>query len=640
MKDGYYLTIYSSVGSLCNLLHTSHRHDHNLSLWLKTGSEVQLVHHWELERITGIKHHSVAFFSEDDAKKFIGRLLSAYDLTLEDIVEIWGTPSLDTISNYQITPYKKFTYHALCHLFSSILLDSDIFFNESILALSYDSGSDILLDNNTRERAMYVWAYSHKGKIEIIEPMFSPAIYWSTLRKKYGYEEGTLMALAYASKSQSLEAEELTKCLENAYSDKDRPNVSKLIDDLDERVKTYGPKDIGQKFNFYDRRFSLRENQISMVMKIVQEFSIREVAHFVENILDRNNINPTKCYLALSGGFALNCPTNSHLMSKFKFKGLLVPPCVNDGGQAIGMGLLNFYKELNKFTFHLGNSYYGNKDKSDLDKLLKTEFSKYIDSIEYGIDSICEDIVRAPVVWVEGRAEIGPRALGHRSILADSRWIKAKDKINEIKGRQWWRPVAPIILKECMEDWFENGQESPYMLRNFSAKRDKEKLIEAVLHLDNTARVQTVSEKDGLIYQVLQMFYQQTGIPILCNTSLNDKGEPIIDSAYQALIFALRKKIKVIYINGWRVSLCNVHSFNDKGPALRDEALFNSYYEDPLIMSEVNPYNITEKEFFFSIINYDKNFDFQDEDQVKRMRRLRKIYLKTIPNYEKTYEEY
>lgn len=148
-----------------------------------------------------------------------------------------------------------------------------------------------------------------------------------------------------------------------------------------------------------------------------------------------------------------------------------------------------------------------------------------------------------PIVWYDGQSESGPRALGHRSIIADPRSIRNKDLINLYKQRQWWRPVAPIILEDFLEEWFENAYPSPYMLNNFVIRQEKKELVPAILHLDLTARVQTINqESDEALYHVIQNFYERTGIPIVCNTSLNDRGEPIIETVEQAFNFALRKK--------------------------------------------------------------------------------------------------
>ncbi|MDX3234088.1 carbamoyltransferase C-terminal domain-containing protein, partial [Streptomyces sp. ME19-01-6] len=134
---------------------------------------------------------------------------------------------------------------------------------------------------------------------------------------------------------------------------------------------------------------------------------------------------------------------------------------------------------------------------------------------------VVEDLRAGPVVWVDGRAELGPRALGHRSILADPRTVESKDELNRIKQREWWRPVAPMIREEDFGDWFEAPRTSPYMLETFLVRRDRAELVPAIAHLDRSARVQTVNrEQNPFIHDVLSAFVEATGVPILCNTSL------------------------------------------------------------------------------------------------------------------------
>ena len=172
-----------------------------------------------------------------------------------------------------------------------------------------------------------------------------------------------------------------------------------------------------------------------------------------------------------------------------------------------------------------------------------------------GIEQFSTDIEKEPVIWFEGRAKVGPRALGHRSILADPRKIISRDLLNKYKQREWWRPVAPIILESQCAEWFVESKYSPFMLNNFTVHPEKKEKIPAVLHIDNTARVQTIGPESELLYQAVEQFYARTGTPIVCNTSLNDKGEPIVNTIDEALNFALRKNIHVDYINGVRFQL-------------------------------------------------------------------------------------
>lgn len=174
----------------------------------------------------------------------------------------------------------------------------------------------------------------------------------------------------------------------------------------------------------------------------------------IEKIINKYNIDPSNTYLAISGGYGLNCPTNSHLMHKYKFKGLIAPPCINDSGLSLGIALYSFYKKLGKekFEFKFENAYYGDEDLSFYETMERYKnFVSNISSIDS--DTVVDDIVNNPIIWFDGRAEVGPRALGRRSILADARSKDSKDKLYKIKQRQWRRPIAPIILEEEVSNW-------------------------------------------------------------------------------------------------------------------------------------------------------------------------------------------
>lgn len=135
-----------------------------------------------------------------------------------------------------------------------------------------------------------------------------------------------------------------------------------------------------------------------------------------------------------------------------------------------------------------------------------------------------------------------------------------------------------MIIYEELDNWFKDAFESPYMLNNFVLKDDKKDIVPAIIHLDQTARVQTVqSDSHNRLYVCLKQFFDITGIPILCNTSLNDKGEPIVNTIEEALNFSLRKGISVMYINGNRIRLRNHFKFNIKNPMKRRDAYFVQY---------------------------------------------------------------
>ncbi|MCF7870406.1 MAG: hypothetical protein K9M01_04745 [Candidatus Omnitrophica bacterium] len=167
------------------------------------------------------------------------------------------------------------------------------------------------------------------------------------------------------------------------------------------------------------------------------------------------------------------------------------------------------------------------------------------------IDKIAAELTKGKVIaWFQGKPESGPRALGNRSILADPRVSNIKDYLNkEIKKRERFRPYAPSVLYEYMDEWFENSTYSPYMLKIFKFKKDKGELVPGVCHVDNTARAQTIKRNfNPKFYDLIHTFYILTGVPMLLNTSFNIQ-EPIINTKKEALSAFHNSKIDILVVN-------------------------------------------------------------------------------------------
>jgi carbamoyltransferase len=155
------------------------------------------------------------------------------------------------------------------------------------------------------------------------------------------------------------------------------------------------------------------------------------------------------------------------------------------------------------------------------------------------------------VGWFEGRSELGPRALGHRSLLADARVGANWAEVNRIKGREAWRPFAPAVLEEDAEQWFSGCPfPSPYML--FTATVTS-KALPAITHVDGSARIQTVNADRRAFFELLQEFKRLTGVSVVLNTSFNGPGEPIVETPEHALRFLVESELDVLYVEGWRV---------------------------------------------------------------------------------------
>lgn len=631
MKDGFYLSVYTQINEIASAYNIHERHDHNMALWKKEGLDVRLLHYWEFERVTGLKKHSYPFKTRDDALEFINQLLKPYNITTDDIESIWGTPEIEKKPNdyTSIEEYSQFTYHSIAHIFSSIMQDTDVFFNQKILGLSLDAGPDNIIDVDAKKKNYYSGVYVDKGEIEFFH-IPSPACLWAFMTFRFNLQEGTLMALGSASKSRLLwDFDDIKKGFIPVRNMGEGGETFKWFNAFIEKVLDLNEENIGIDFNFYDNNFSNHENKISMIVKVIQELSYEILHNTIEQILFKYKLNAKDVHLALAGGFTLNCPTNSRLMESFGFKHFLAPPCVSDCGIALGIGLFSFYKEMKKFNFLLQGAYYGDADYEINNAVNNPTYKAFIKSVKgFDINQFVEDIKKEPLIWFDGRAEIGPRALGHRSLLADPRNEKSKEILNEIKQRQWWRPVAPMVLEDKLNEWFEGSESSPYMLRTYLVKSEKQNLIPAVIHLDGSARVQTVDNNSDILYEIIYAFYKDTGVPVLCNTSLNDRGEPIINTITEALNFALRKGVRIAYINQQRVEFYNFEDFKITEPESRN----GKHFTPPEIerRKDINPYNMSAEELEF-YLNHNSLWKYKltDELMVSKLKKLIK-HLKTI----------
>jgi len=172
----------------------------------------------------------------------------------------------------------------------------------------------------------------------------------------------------------------------------------------------------------------------------------------------------------------------------------------------------------------------------------------------FNLDEAIDILLNQQVLafYQEDQAEIGPRALGNRSILFDPRNKHGKKIVNEIKKRENYRPFAGSILIEHANEWFEMGniKESPHMLFSIPVKENKKNKISSIVHVDGSCRVQTVSKKQNKeFYNLIECFYQKTNVPILLNTSFNIAGEPLVDTMKHALETVKNSKIKYLYVS-------------------------------------------------------------------------------------------
>ena len=267
--------------------------------------------------------------------------------------------------------------------------------------------------------------------------------------------------------------------------------------------------------------------------------------------------------LCLSGGAALNCPTNTILSNNTQLNGLFIAPSCDDGGLGVGAALFAYHHIYNNPRASLGNlaeniAFKGySPPRKEFEDVIGDAGSDFlVTRVQDLPDDISTSLISGKIVGILcGAAETGPRALGNRSILADPRDGRNWQRVNSIKRREQWRPFAPACLSEHVGDFFYDGPEkSPHMLFNYKVRS---KDIPAVTHVDRTSRAQTVEKGGGGLRAVLEKFYEKTSLPVLLNTSLNGPGEPILNNATHALDFVRNSDIDAIYAGPFKVARRN-----------------------------------------------------------------------------------
>ena len=272
-----------------------------------------------------------------------------------------------------------------------------------------------------------------------------------------------------------------------------------------------------ERFLHKNNHKGIRKEEIPYGVYDVAKSAERILQQELEIIFDKaKKYSDNICY---GGGVALNCVVNTKLRERCN---LWIMPCPGDAGGALGAALLADGSKV-QFSPYLG---YNIKRKVNPKEVVSCLLKNKIVGI------------------ANGRAEFGPRALGNRSLLADPREISTKDLVNDIKQRQKFRPFAPAILEEHCHDYFDMPDHSRYMSYTYQCTRSDD--IPACLHVDNSARVQTVPEtSNSILRPILEAWYERTGCPVLLNTSLNVRGKPMVNDWSDAELFSKKYSVDV-----------------------------------------------------------------------------------------------
>jgi carbamoyltransferase len=297
-----------------------------------------------------------------------------------------------------------------------------------------------------------------------------------------------------------------------------------------------------------DEEFSQRHMDMAAAFQEVLEDRVLEIC----DVLHRK----TKLdYLVVSGGVSLNSVMNGRIVRESKFKDIYVMPAAGDNGTAIGAAyyLYNGILKKPRNFVHLDpyvGTFYTNEEIEKVLKVAKLDY-EYFEDISEKASSLLE---KGKIIgWFQGKMEIGPRALGNRSILANPTFPDMQAKINsEVKFREAFRPFAPSTILEAKNDYFDLEVEAPFMLKVCNVLKDKQDLISAVTHVDGSARLQTVNRAlNPRYYDVIKNLGDKTGVPVVLNTSFNIQGEPVVESPKDAIRCFFSTGLDALFIGNY-----------------------------------------------------------------------------------------
>jgi carbamoyltransferase len=336
-----------------------------------------------------------------------------------------------------------------------------------------------------------------------------------------------------------------------------------------------------------ESRLTQREMDLARsVQEVTEEIMVRMATHVKKET--------NKKYLCLAGGVALNCVGNGKLLRSRLFEDIWIQPAAGDAGGALGAAYLAYHHYAGKPVIkdsgvnkqkgsYLGTSYHNKEIESFLNKH-KIPYKKQTEEkiIEETSKLLAEENI---IGWFQGKMEFGPRALGNRSIIGDARSAQMQKKMNlKIKFRESFRPFAPAVLAEEVQNWFEIDRESPYMLLVADIKSDKKRMMDkseqklwgidqlnvvrsqipAVTHVDYSARIQTVDKNDNpLFHKLIDQFFKITGCPVIVNTSFNVRGEPIVESPLDAFKCFMRTEMDILVIGNYILYKSDQPEFHD-----------------------------------------------------------------------------
>lgn len=519
----------------------------------------------EDERLTRVRY---AFGSANPCQVSLNYCLKYSGLTIQEIDTLIINDDLKSIINTTNFPNQEIINHHLTHAYSTFFTSS---FEESAILIIDGAGSKKFINEDNEERETTTYAYGNKNSVKTIKKIYGDLTGYNPVTKSQTVMSNSLGEF-YRVIAETLQlgwlvgpGKVMGLSSYGAYHQDDRfvdeiMDYVTLLSEGQFTVKINGKEGLIDKLFLLRQKYHKKEDSFKIDAAIAYSGQI-VFEKILSHLLDYLWTKTRSHNLCLAGGAALNSIANGKIASISSFKNVHVFFSPGDSGTAVGAAIYGYVNQkINIPTSHsirlnlapfLGRTY----SIEESEKALK----------KYGLIYTIPDNLQMQVAvllsqgnviaWYQGSSEFGPRALGNRSILADPCNPGMRDHINlHIKQREWFRPLAPVILDFAMSDYFESPAFSPWMQFVWPIKSNYKARLPGITHIDGSARVQTITKKDNpLFYSLIENFYRVTNVPILLNTSLNIKGQPIVETPEEAIQAFLESDIDSLVINHFLV---------------------------------------------------------------------------------------
>lgn len=528
--------------------------DHDFCAALIVNGELAVA--IEDERLNRIKHGRGEWHSIPCSPS-IEYCLQDAGIDISRVNKIYSNKALERRAFDEITINTPLISHHLAHA-SCVYLDSP--FKEAAILVIDGAGSRVNNCNSSEELEAVSIGYGNRESI-VLEAHQTGKRHLATCNWKYfltnslgHFYRAVTFAIGFgergAGKTMGLAS----------YGSEHYVNDFLRFVDIDDQGKftfdAYGGfyEWITAEINSAKNAFMVRANLARAAQHIYEE----ALCQIANQVFDNYQTD----VLCLSGGCALNTVANAKIVQRTAFKEICVHPASADSGTAIGAALHGWHCDLGNprvsttIQKYKSIAFRGRKYSDNCIKKALNSFPVFYKYLNDDLLQIAIELSQGKIIgWWQGRSENGQRALGHRSILASPISQAIRDKINlEIKLRESFRPLAPMIIEEKYQEYFEMPSTSPFMTTVATVKEKYRTKLSGVTHVDGTARVQTINKTTNpVIHELLHLFSNITGYPILINTSFNVQGQPIIEKPEEALESFSSMQLDALYLDGYYV---------------------------------------------------------------------------------------